>query len=147
MDKPAIYKFLEQRHIWHEITAHPAFYNMADLTKIDIPYRAVEVKNLFLHDDKKRNYYLISVKGDKRVNLKQFRKDNGTRPLSFASEQSLLDILSLQPGSVTPLGLLNDTARKVHYFIDQTLLDQPGLIGVHPNENTAMKSPLPSSKH
>ena len=85
---------------------------MAELSNIEIPYPEYDAKNLFVRDDKKRNYYLITVKGDKRVNLKEFRKNN-TRPLSFASADDLMGIMGLVPGAVTPLGLLNDTGCKV----------------------------------
>ena len=78
---------------------------------------------------------MISVKGDKRVDLKAFRKRQGLRPLSFASADDLLAILGLTPGAVTPLGLLNDKAGKVYFYLD---VDFKGhLIGVHPNDNTA----------
>ena len=79
----------------------------------------------------------ITVRGDKRVNLKEFRKANGTRPLSFASEENLMDIMGLIPGAVTPLGILNDTEKKVHFYLDEHFLEEPGLVGVHPNDNTA----------
>lgn len=46
---------------------------MEELAKIDLPYPETDGKNLFVRDDKKRNYYLITVKGDKKVNLKDFR--------------------------------------------------------------------------
>ena len=79
----------------------------------------------------------MTVQGNKRVNLKEFRKKNNTRPLSFASEEELMAILGLFPGAVTPLGLLNDAEHKVQCFIDRAFLDAPGIIGVHPNDNTA----------
>lgn len=47
------------------------------------------------------------------MNLKEFRKNNNTRPLSFASADDLMGIMGLVPGAVTPLGLLNDTGCKV----------------------------------
>ena len=53
---------------------------MAELAHIDIPYPNSEAKNLFVRDDKKRNYYLITIKGNKKVNLKEFQKTAGTRP-------------------------------------------------------------------
>ena len=71
--------------IWHEITEHKAVYNMAELTDVALPYPEADAKNLFVRDDKKRNYYLITVRGDKRVDLKEFRHKYGTRALSFAS--------------------------------------------------------------
>ena len=98
MNKQEIYKFLNDKNIWHEITEHKAVFNMAELSEIDIPYPEADAKNLFVRDDKKRNYYLITVKGDKRVDLKEFRKNNNTRALSFASENDLMDIMNLIPG-------------------------------------------------
>ena len=119
-----------------------AFYNklmqnMEELKELDIPYPEYDAKNLFVRDDKKRNYYLITVKGDKRIDLKEFRRKNETRPLSFASENDLLDIMNLKPGSVTPLGLLNDKNNKVLFYIDKDFMKDKHIVGVHPNDNTA----------
>lgn len=137
MNKQQIYDYLNQENVWYEITEHEAVYNMAELSNIEIPYPEYDAKNLFVRDDKKRNYYLITVKGDKRVNLKEFRKNNNTRPLSFASADDLMGIMGLVPGAVTPLGLLNDTECKVTLFLDNDFIGDLGLIGVHPNDNTA----------
>ena len=43
----------------------------------------------------------------------------------------------LVPGAVTPFGLLTDGQRRVTLYLDRTFLDGPGLIGAHPNDNTA----------
>lgn len=137
MNKEQIYTYLANKNIWYEITEHKAVYNMNDLSEVDLPYPDGDAKNIFIRDDKKQNYYLITIKGTKKINLKEFRHQNNTRPLSFASSEELLQILNLTPGSVTPLGLLNDKEHKVKYFIDQELLEGQGIIGVHPNENTA----------
>ena len=137
MNKQEIYDYLKGKNIWYEITEHKAVYSIKEASLIDVPYPNCEAKNLFIRDDKKRNYYIITVKGDKRVDLKGFRKKNNTRPLSFASENDLKNILNLLPGSVTPLGILNDKEIKVHVFIDKDLIELPGIIGVHPNDNTA----------
>lgn len=136
-DKAAVYRLLTERGIWHEITEHPAVYNMEEMAAVDLPYPEADGKNLFLRDDKKRHYYLLTLRGDKRVDLKAFRQANGTRPLSFASAEDLQAKLGLLPGAVTPLGALNDREGQVEVFLDQDFLDPPGLIGVHPNDNTA----------
>jgi len=128
---------LIQKNIPHEITEHEAVYNMEEVAMIELPHPEAEAKNLFIRDDKKQNFYLITVKGDKRVDLKQFRKDHSTRALHFVSAELLMDILGLIPGAVTPMGLLNDSECKVHWFLDKAFLDEPGLIGVHPNDNSA----------
>lgn len=137
MNKQQIYEYLKQENIGHEITEHEAVYNMDELSKIEIPYPEYDAKNLFVRDDKKRNYYLITVKGDKRVDLKEFRKNNNTRPLSFASSDDLMDIMKLIPGAVTPLELLNDDECKVTLFLDEEFMNGLQLVGVHPNDNTA----------
>lgn len=135
MGKDEIYAYLTAKGISYEVTNHDAVFNMEELGAVELPYPKWDAKNLFVRDDKKKNYYLISVKGDKRVDLKAFRKRQGLRPLSFASADDLLAILGLTPGAVTPLGLLNDKAGKVYFYLD---VDFKGhLIGVHPNDNTA----------
>ena len=137
MNKQDIYALLESRQIPHEITEHMAVFNMEEAAQIQLPYPEDEAKNLFVRDDKKRNYYLITVKGDKRVDLKEFRQRHGTRTLSFASAEDLMAMMGLIPGAVTPLGLLNDEAHRVRCFLDEAFLEGDGRIGVHPNDNTA----------
>ena len=70
MNKEDIYKYLNDKNIWYEITEHKAVYTMEELSKIDIPYPESDAKNLFVRDDKKSNYYLITVKGNKKVDKK-----------------------------------------------------------------------------
>ena len=137
MNKQDIYDLVKSKNIWYEITEHKAVFNMEELSKIEIPYPEYDAKNLFVRDDKKRNYYLISAKGDKRVDLKEFRNKYQTRPLSFASENDLMNIMNLIPGSVTPMGLLNDKDLKVTFYLDKDFMNDKQIIGVHPNENNA----------
>lgn len=136
MNKQEVYDFLTSRGIEYEVTEHGAVFNMEEMSHVELPHPEADAKNLFVRDDKKRNYYLITVRGDKRVDLKKFRKGHGTRPLSFASENDLMNLLGLIPGAVTPLGILNDSEKKVKFFLDEELVND-GLIGVHPNDNTA----------
>ncbi len=137
MNKAEVYKFLDQKGISYEITEHTAVYRMEQLADVDLPYLEDNSKNLFVRDDKKRNYYLITVKGDKRVDLKEFSDAHGTRRLSFASAKDLDALMKLEPGSVTPLGLLNDEERRVQFYLDQSFLEGNIRIGCHPNDNTA----------
>lgn len=109
--------------------------NMAELASVELPYPERDAKNLFVRDDKKRNYYLISIMGEKRVDLKEFSRTHGTRALSFVSADDLMAIIGLIPGAVTPLGLLDDEERKVTLYLDADF--SGGIIGVHPNNNTA----------
>lgn len=135
MNKQETYQYLKDYNIPFEITEHPAVYNMEELESINLPYPEGDAKNLFVRDDKKKNYYLITVKGDKRVNLKDFRKAHGLRPLSFASPEDLKKYMDLTPGAVTPLGLLNVEEAPITLYLDSEFKDS--IIGIHPNENTA----------
>ena len=137
MTKQETYDYLRAHGVPFEITEHPAVNNMEEMAEIPLPHPEADAKNLFVRADKKRNYYLITVRGDKRVDLKEFRHKYGTRALSFASENDLMQVLGLIPGAVTPLGLLNDAECKVQLYLDAAFFAAPGLIGVHPNDNTA----------
>ena len=143
MDKQQIYDYLKSHKIKFEITEHEAVFNMTELGRVDVPYPGRDAKNLLVRDDKKQNYYLITVKGNKRIDLKQFKKDHGTRHLSFASPDDLLKLMQLTPGAVTPLGLLSNEPATIQFFLDQDFLDDnkkrkdAGIIGIHPCDNTA----------
>lgn len=135
MTKEETYQYLREHDVAFEVTEHGAVFNMEELKSVELPYPEVDAKNLFVRDDKKRNYYMITVKGDKRVDLKDFRRKHELRPLTFASADELMGIMKLYPGAVSPLGLLNDEEHKVKLYLDEAFGD--GLIGVHPNDNTA----------
>lgn len=137
MNKEEIFQYLTENKIPYECLEHKAVYNMEDIKTINLPHPEAEAKNLFLRDDKKRNYYLITIKGEKHVDLDKFRRQNNTRRLSFASDQDLSAILGLHPGAVTPFGILNDTERKVIFILDNAFFTNSGLVAVHPNDNTA----------
>lgn len=136
MNESEVYMLLNSRAIWYEVTEHEAVFNMAEVSAVPLPYPEADAKNIFVRDDKKQGYYLITVRGDKKVDLKEFRQNHNTRALSFASESDLATILGLTPGTVTPFGILNDVERKVQVFIDKKFMESPGLIGVHPQVNT-----------
>ncbi|MBR1855327.1 MAG: prolyl-tRNA synthetase associated domain-containing protein, partial [Lachnospiraceae bacterium] len=67
MNKAETYQYLKDHGVSFEITEHQAVFNMAELDAVAMPYPELDAKNLFVRDDKRKNYYLITVKGDKRV--------------------------------------------------------------------------------
>lgn len=136
MTRLEIMEMLADLNISHQVIDHPAAHTVEEMDDLTLPDTDQIAKNLFLRDDKKQHYYLVSVQKDKTVNLKALRSLLGTRPLSFASEEELSAILGLKKGAVTPFGLLNDVEQKACFVLDQDLLLLPR-IGVHPNENTA----------
>ncbi len=135
MTEDETYKFLYENNIDYEKTEHKAVYNMTELDSINLPYPEWDAKNLFSRDDKKRNYYLITVKGDRKVDLKKFRREHGFRSISFASSEELYSIMNLHEDSVTHLGILCGQEHRAHFFLDSKF--KGSKIGIHPNDNTA----------
>lgn len=135
LNKEDAYALLKKYHFTCQICEHPPVYTIEELDALDIPHKERIVKNLFLRDDKKQNYYLVTIPGHKTVKLKNLRGRLQSRKLTFASEEDLMNLLGLKKGHVTPLGVLNDHQKKVTLVMDNNLLGQS--IGIHPMENTA----------
>jgi Ala-tRNA(Pro) deacylase len=55
--------------------------------------------------------------------------------VSFGSADSLREVLGVEPGSVTPFAVINDTALRVTVILDIRLRDHER-INVHPLVNT-----------
>ena len=133
--KKEIYALLDERGIEYEAIEHEAVYNIEEADALDLPHREAGTKNLFIKDDKNRNYYLVVIPSAQRLDLKALKEKLQSRPLKFANETELMDILGLIPGQVTPLGTLNDSEHKVKVVISSYFRD--GLMDAHPNDNTA----------
>ena len=129
-------ELLDREGIAYELYEHVAVYTVAEATAAGIPHRELGAKNLFLRDNKHRAHYLVCLPDEKNVSLREIQERLGSRRLSFASAQDLRAMLGLIKGAVTPLGVLNDTERRVEVVLDQALVDV-GRLTVHPCDNTA----------
>ena len=138
MGPQEIYHLLESRGLWYETDHFSSHEELISKTSDQLRYPAGDAKNLFLRDDKRREYYLLTVREGRQVDLKEFRRQHGTRPLSFASEDELMELLGLLPGTVNPIALLHDREHRVHWFLDRVLLEAPGIIDLHPNDGTVI---------
>ncbi len=136
MNRLEIIDMLDNLHMKYSIIEHPPANTVEEIDSFDLPNADTIVKNLFLRDDKKKNYYLMVACKDKIINLKNLSCLLGSRPLSFASEDDLFYYLGLKKGSVTPFGILKDMERKVQVCIDLDVM-KFDIVGIHPNENTA----------
>ena len=135
MNQEEILKLLDEKKIEYTLVHHKPVFTIDEMNEVDVPNKDRIAKNLFLRDDKKRSYYLVSIEETKRADLKALRTLLSSRPLSFASEDDLVYILSLKKGEVTPFGLLNDKEHKAVFILDSYF--EGGIIGIHPNDNTA----------
>lgn len=134
IDKKGIYDLLDSKGIEYENYDHIPVYTVAEAETLDIPHKEKGLKNLFLKD-KKHNYYLVSLNGGKSIDLKKLRAFLGCTPLHFANAQELLEITGLEPGHVTPFGILNSKGYPVKSVFDVKLAGD--IIGIHPMSNDA----------
>ena len=93
-------------------------------------------KNLFLTNRQMTEVWLLLMLGEKPFKTKLLSKQIGSARLSFASPEQMLRYLDITPGSVSVLGLMNDSEKKVRLLIDRDLLGQES-IGMHPCINTS----------
>jgi Ala-tRNA(Pro) deacylase len=120
----------------YEVTEHSAVFTVEEADGLDLDSHGKGTKNLFLRDDKKQNFYVVVLCNDKRADLRDMRAKLGSRPLTFASLDSLAELLKLKRGAVTPFGVINDVERKVKVVFDEDVF-KFDRIGQHPNDNTA----------
>ncbi len=127
---------LDAMRIPYELVSHAAVFTVEEMERLRLPHTDRIAKNLFIRDEKKRNYYLVTMIKEKSANLKELRSKLGSKPLSFASEDDLYKFLKLGKGEVSPLGALNDADNAVTVVIDSDVKKYE-IIGVHPCDNTA----------
>ena len=93
-------------------------------------------KNLFFRNHKGNRHYLVVLDCERDLDIHDLEKRLKQGKLSFASPQRMIKYLDLQPGSVSPFGLINDTENHVHLFLDENLKNENSL-SFHPNDNHA----------
>ena len=126
-------EILEKLEIEYKIEEHDIVMTCEEANNLNLSIKGAGVKNLFLKT-KKGAYYLYILPEAKRADMKILADELSLDKLSFASSDRLMEVLKLEPGSVTPMGLINDETGVV-LIIDNELVDQTLLI--HPNTNRA----------
>jgi Ala-tRNA(Pro) deacylase len=114
---------------------HEAVYTVEQARKVHALVPGVHCKNLFLKDAKGQ-IWLVVVPADRIVDLKGLPDRIGAKRLSFGQPPLLMEVLGVEPGSVTPFALINDTQRRVKVVLDRWMMEQP-LLNFHPLVNTA----------
>ena len=106
MSKEEVYLKLKELNIEYLKIDHIPIYTIDEANGLDIENKEYIAKNLFLRDDKKRNYYLLVVKSSKKIDLNDLKNKINSRRLSFASEIDLEKYLSA-PSSETNIYLID----------------------------------------
>lgn len=93
-------------------------------------------KNLFLCNRQKTAFYLLMIPGGKKFHTKDLSKQINSARLSFADAEYMEKFLNITPGSVSVMGLMNDTENNVQLLIDSDVLKHE-FFGCHPCINTS----------
>lgn len=119
-----------------EVHRHPPLHTVAQSQALRGTLPGGHIKNLFLRD-KKRNKWLVTVPEDAEVDLKALRHLLGASGnLSFGNADMLAECLGVEPGSVTPFAVMNDTSGAVVMVLARSVLDNDP-INAHPLHNEA----------
>ncbi len=130
------YDLLDALDIPFYRTDHEPAWNMEVCNVIDAVLGVLICKNLFLCNRQKTRFYLLLMPGDKPFQTRNLSRQLGISRLSFGSPEDMERLLNLSPGSVSVMGLMNDTENQVQLVVDQVVLEQEEF-GCHPCINTS----------
>ncbi len=130
-----VFQHLHQFNIEYTLHSHQAAFTVEEAQKYCSHIPGLHCKNLFLRDHKGKRHFLLVLPNTKPVDLKLFNSLLNDR-LSFGSSKRMFKYLGVEPGSVSPFGLINDEHSKVLLYIDQEVYEAE-LVTFHPNDNSA----------
>ena len=131
-----VYDLLDQLGIDYQRVDHEAAMTMEACAAIDEVLEATMCKNLMLCNRQCTAFYLLLLPGDKPFKTSVLSKQIGSSRLSFAGGEYMERFLDITPGSLSVLGLMNDTEMQVQLLIDEDVL-AGAFVGCHPCINTS----------
>jgi Ala-tRNA(Pro) deacylase len=131
-----LYGLFERLAIQYEYHEHPPLATIEDARIHWKDYNSGRCKNIFFRNHKGDRHYLVILEHLRQLNVKDLEKRIRQGKLTFASDKRLKKYLGVEPGSVSPFGLINDKEKHIHIFIDEKLNESERLT-FHPNVNTA----------
>lgn len=133
-----VYDFLDKLGVQYQRIDHEAAMTMEACEEIDraLGDNTTICKNLFLCNRQETDFYLLLMPGDKAFKTKDLSAQIHSARLSFAKPEYMEKYLDITPGSVSVLGLMNDSEKKVQLLIDEDVMKEP-YFGCHPCINTS----------
>lgn len=133
-----VYDLLDKLHIEYERVDHEEANTIEACKDIDVVLgeETSICKNLFLCNSQKTKFYLLMLPGNKVFKTKDLSKQIGSSRLSFASQEYMEKYLDITPGSVSVMGLMNDSDNQVQLLIDREVME-PEFFACHPCINTS----------
>ena len=117
---------------------HPPVFTVEEARALRGEIAGGHCKNLFLKD-KKDQVWLVVCLEETDVDLKRLPAMIGSARLSFGRPELLQELLGVEPGSVTPFALINDTERRVNVVLDAGMMRHE-VLNYHPLVNSATMS-------
>jgi Ala-tRNA(Pro) deacylase len=137
-----LFKRLKDLHITIQNHNHSPVFTVEEAKIYCSHLPGCHCKNLFLKD--KKGKLLLIVTPDTRViDLKFLRRQIGSYPLSFGKPELLGEVLGVEPGSVSPFALINDTQGQVQVVLDEEMMDMD-LLNYHPLTNVMTTAITPT---
>jgi Ala-tRNA(Pro) deacylase len=137
--KPAtpddLFATLDRLGIPHKTVSHRAVFTVEEGRDLHRAIPGGHTKNLFLRD-KKGTPYLVVALEDAAIELKSLHRLLGASGrFSFGSAELMRELLGVEPGSVTPFAVINDTDGKVTVVLDAAMMAHE-VLNFHPLTNT-----------
>jgi Ala-tRNA(Pro) deacylase len=117
------------------IRGHPPVYTVEEARALRGAIPGGHCKNLFLKDESNAVWLIVCLE-DASIDLKALPMKIGSKRLSFGKPGLLMNVLGVEPGSVTPFGLINDASARTHVILDEPMM-QEDLLNYHPLRNDA----------
>jgi Ala-tRNA(Pro) deacylase len=133
-----LFATLDTLGIAHATVTHPPLFTVEQSQALRGQIPGGHTKNLFLKD-KKGALFLVVAPEEATIELKSLHHKLEAGRFSFGSAELLREVLGVEPGSVTPLAAINDTARRVSVILDAGLMKHATL-NCHPLVNTMTTS-------
>ena len=131
-----VLQLLNELNIPYDIHEHPPVPTVEEAIIYWREIDATHCKNLFFRNHKGNRHYLVILKHEQQLVIRDLEQRLKQGKISFASPQRMERYLGLNGGSVSVFGLINDSENHVHVFLDAEL-QSAKRISFHPNENTA----------
>ncbi len=137
-----LFQRLDELNISATTKTHPPVYTVEEARELrgDIP--GGHCKNLFLKDKKGQLWLLVCLE-DAAVDMKSLPSRIGAARISFGKPDLLMEVLGVEPGSVTPFALINDAENRVNVVLDADMMACE-LVSYHPLTNTATTTLSPA---
>jgi Ala-tRNA(Pro) deacylase len=130
-----LFAYLDRLGITHATVTQAAAFTVDEARTLRGRVAGGHTKNLFLKD-KKDALFLVVALEDAVIELKSLHRLLGASGrFSFGSPELLRATLGVEPGTVTPFAVLNDTDARVSVVLDAVMMRHE-VLNYHPLRNT-----------